>query len=155
MVRVKGLEPPRHRRQNLNLVRLPIPPHPHPVASLASCHVLRERKISVSRVKLRHPHRKMDTEIAVRGPRCNFTPASDMESAAPVSLIWRSLEPAVHNNRPQQSQPPVAFLANTRCAGLRMAFGQSSLSWGKIVRQNRGANSPPHATTGRNCAKSA
>ena len=29
MVRVKGLEPPRHRRQNLNLVRLPIPPHPH------------------------------------------------------------------------------------------------------------------------------
>ena len=30
MVRVKGLEPPRHRRQNLNLVRLPIPPHPHP-----------------------------------------------------------------------------------------------------------------------------
>ena len=29
VVRVKGLEPPRHRRQNLNLVRLPIPPHPH------------------------------------------------------------------------------------------------------------------------------
>jgi hypothetical protein len=29
MVRVKGLEPPRQRRQNLNLVRLPIPPHPH------------------------------------------------------------------------------------------------------------------------------
>jgi hypothetical protein len=29
LVRVKGLEPPRHRRQNLNLVRLPIPPHPH------------------------------------------------------------------------------------------------------------------------------
>ncbi len=32
MVRVKGLEPPRHRRQNLNLVRLPIPPHPHGAA---------------------------------------------------------------------------------------------------------------------------
>ncbi len=32
MVRVKGLEPPRHRRQNLNLVRLPIPPHPHETA---------------------------------------------------------------------------------------------------------------------------
>ena len=29
VVRVKGLEPPRQRRQNLNLVRLPIPPHPH------------------------------------------------------------------------------------------------------------------------------
>ncbi len=29
LVRVKGLEPPRQRRQNLNLVRLPIPPHPH------------------------------------------------------------------------------------------------------------------------------
>ena len=29
MVRVKGLEPPRQRRQNLNLVRLPVPPHPH------------------------------------------------------------------------------------------------------------------------------
>ena len=28
-MRVKGLEPPRHKRQNLNLVRLPIPPHPH------------------------------------------------------------------------------------------------------------------------------
>jgi hypothetical protein len=28
VVRVKGLEPPRQRRQNLNLVRLPIPPHP-------------------------------------------------------------------------------------------------------------------------------
>ena len=29
LVRVKGLEPPRQRRQNLNLVRLPVPPHPH------------------------------------------------------------------------------------------------------------------------------
>lgn len=28
VVRVKGLEPPRQRRQNLNLVRLPISPHP-------------------------------------------------------------------------------------------------------------------------------
>ena len=29
MVRVKGLEPPRQRRLDLNQVRLPIPPHPH------------------------------------------------------------------------------------------------------------------------------
>ena len=34
MVRVKGLEPPRQRRQNLNLVRLPIPPHPHEPSGL-------------------------------------------------------------------------------------------------------------------------
>ena len=26
---MKGVEPPRHRRQILSLVRLPIPPHPH------------------------------------------------------------------------------------------------------------------------------
>ena len=36
VVRVKGLEPPRQRRQNLNLVRLPIPPHPHPGRLLAT-----------------------------------------------------------------------------------------------------------------------
>jgi hypothetical protein len=29
VVRVKGLEPPRQRRLDLNQVRLPIPPHPH------------------------------------------------------------------------------------------------------------------------------
>ena len=29
MVRMKGLEPPRLSRQILNLVRLPVPPHPH------------------------------------------------------------------------------------------------------------------------------
>ena len=29
MVRMKGVEPPRRRRQILSLVRLPIPPHPH------------------------------------------------------------------------------------------------------------------------------
>ena len=29
VVRVKGLEPPRRRRQILSLVRLPISPHPH------------------------------------------------------------------------------------------------------------------------------
>lgn len=29
LVRVEGLEPPRFWRQNLNLVRLPVPPHPH------------------------------------------------------------------------------------------------------------------------------
>ncbi len=34
VVRVKGLEPPRQRRQNLNLVRLPIPPHPHDLPPL-------------------------------------------------------------------------------------------------------------------------
>ena len=28
MVRIKGLEPPRRRHQNLNLARLPIPPYP-------------------------------------------------------------------------------------------------------------------------------
>ena len=28
LVRMKGVEPPRHRRQILSLVRLPIPPHP-------------------------------------------------------------------------------------------------------------------------------
>ena len=28
MVRMKGVEPPRRRRQILSLVRLPIPPHP-------------------------------------------------------------------------------------------------------------------------------
>ena len=33
LVRVKGLEPPRQRRQNLNLVRLRIPPHPHLTAT--------------------------------------------------------------------------------------------------------------------------
>ncbi len=32
MVRVKGLEPPRQRRQILSLVRLPIPPHPQNVS---------------------------------------------------------------------------------------------------------------------------
>ena len=29
VVRMKGVEPPRRRRQILSLVRLPIPPHPH------------------------------------------------------------------------------------------------------------------------------
>ena len=29
MVRLKGLEPPRHRHQILSLARLPIPPQPH------------------------------------------------------------------------------------------------------------------------------
>ena len=29
LVRMKGVEPPRRRRQILSLVRLPIPPHPH------------------------------------------------------------------------------------------------------------------------------
>ena len=31
MVRLEGLEPPRRRRQNLNLVRLPISPQPHDI----------------------------------------------------------------------------------------------------------------------------
>ncbi len=34
LVRMKGVEPPRHRRQILSLVRLPIPPHPHLIVML-------------------------------------------------------------------------------------------------------------------------
>ena len=44
VVRVKGLEPPRHRRQNLNLVRLPIPPHPHWVFSIKQVWHMRGQK---------------------------------------------------------------------------------------------------------------
>jgi hypothetical protein len=66
LVRVEGLEPPRFWRQNLNLVRLPIPPHPqrltgsgpkrrvHSIGAAPKQSEIVFAKLASSRVKIPH-----------------------------------------------------------------------------------------------------